>query len=323
MQQLIDSLVHTMEALGYPGIAILMFLEVIFPPIPSEVIMPFGGSVAAKGQMNLFGVVLAGSIGSMAGALVFYYLGKILGTERLVAFANKYGRWLTVSGKDIRRADAWFDKYGYFVVFFCRFIPGIRSLVSLPAGVAEMKVVPFLILTLIGNIIWNFVLTYAGFLLGDNYEQVDRYIGGWGKYILLALAVLLAILYVFRLVKQMREKPEEETPPQQGSGLPPAFATDSIQHQQPAYPQHYQPPVNQNQTVIGNHQSSYGPIPQQPAHRSLSEFGWSRQSPQTPAQPTQSRSSSSDETILYDQKHMPPWLRQPQPGTRDRRPPEE
>jgi apolipoprotein N-acyltransferase len=166
--------------------------------------MPSAGFAAAKGELNLVAVVLAGSIGSMLGALVFYYLGLFLGTNRLVTLANKYGRWLTVSGKDIQRANTWFDKYGYTVVFFCRFIPGIRSLVSLPAGVAAMKILPFLLLTLIGNIIWNFLLTYAGYLLGDHYVLVDRYIGDWGKYVLAALAVW----YLIRLIQQMREQPE-------------------------------------------------------------------------------------------------------------------
>src|SRR5690349_18996348 len=184
-----------MDTLGYPGIAILMFLEVVFPPIPSEVIMPLGGFASNKGSLNMFGVVTAGTTGSMAGAVVFYYVGKIVGTERLVMLADKYGKWLTVSGEDVKKADHWFDRHGEKVVLLCRLVPGIRSLVSLPAGVAMMRMVPFLLYTLIGTVIWNIVLTGAGYFLGKNYELVDQYMGDSGKIVLGVLAVLAVILY--------------------------------------------------------------------------------------------------------------------------------
>lgn len=330
MQQLIDGLVSTMEVLGYPGIAVLMFLEVVFPPIPSELIMPFGGFTAAKGELNLFGVVLAGSIGSMLGALVFYYLGKFLGTERLVKFANKYGRWLTVSGKDVQRADGWFDKYGYIVVFFCRFVPGIRSLVSLPAGVAGMKMAPFLLLTFIGNVIWNFILTYAGYTLGDNYALVDSYIGGWGKYVLIALAGILAIWYIVRLVQQMREKPEEEQGEQGGASqqqvhysqsqpqqarmqqppswgqqpsVPPSFSADMTiaeqqVPQQPWHPQGYQPTgEDKDATIIRRPGQAPMQPPQPEGGQQPPQYGW------TPPSRPQWRQ--------FQQAQQPPW-RQPQ-----------
>jgi membrane protein DedA with SNARE-associated domain len=195
-----------MDTLGYPGIAILMFLEVVFPPIPSEVIMPLGGFASNKGSLNMFGVVTAGTAGSMAGAIVFYYVGKIVGTERLVMLADKYGKWLTVSGEDVKKADHWFDRHGEKVVLLCRLVPGIRSLVSLPAGVAMMKIVPFLLYTLIGTVIWNIALTGAGYFLGKNYELVDQYMGDSGKIVLGVLAALAVILYVVRLVQQMRKE---------------------------------------------------------------------------------------------------------------------
>jgi membrane protein DedA with SNARE-associated domain len=195
-----------MDTLGYPGIAILMFLEVVFPPIPSEVIMPLGGFASNKGSLNMFGVVTAGTAGSMAGAIVFYYVGKIVGTERLVMLADKYGKWLTVSGEDVKKADHWFDRHGEKVVLLCRLVPGIRSLVSLPAGVAMMKMVPFLLYTLIGTVIWNIALTGAGYFLGKNYELVDQYMGDSGKIVLGVLAALAVILYVVRLVQQMRKE---------------------------------------------------------------------------------------------------------------------
>jgi membrane protein DedA with SNARE-associated domain len=198
-----------MDTLGYPGIAILMFLEVVFPPIPSEVIMPLGGFASNKGSLNMFGVVTAGTAGSMAGAVVFYYVGKIVGTERLVMLADKYGKWLTVSGEDVKKADHWFDRHGEKVVLLCRLVPGIRSLVSLPAGVAMMKMVPFLLYTLIGTVIWNIALTGAGYFLGKNYELVDQYMGDSGKIVLGVLAALAVILYTVRLVQQMRKEEQK------------------------------------------------------------------------------------------------------------------
>jgi membrane protein DedA with SNARE-associated domain len=202
---MLDWIQTIMDTLGYPGIAFLMFLEVVFPPIPSEVIMPLGGFASNKGSLNIFGVVTAGTAGSMAGAVVFYYVGKIVGTERLVMLADKYGKWLTVSGEDVKKADHWFDRHGEKVVLLCRLVPGIRSLVSLPAGVALMKMIPFLLYTLIGTVIWNIALTGAGYFLGKNYELVDQYMGDSGKIVLGVLGVLAIILYIVRFVQQMRK----------------------------------------------------------------------------------------------------------------------
>jgi membrane protein DedA with SNARE-associated domain len=223
--------IHTiMNTLNYPGIAFLMFLEVVFPPIPSEIIMPLAGFTASNGSLNVIGVILAGTVGSMVGAVVFYYLGKIVGTERLVMLADKYGKWLTVSGKDVRKADYWFDRHGNKVVFFCRLVPGIRSLVSIPAGVSEMKLLPFLLYTLVGTLIWNIALTYAGFALGENYEVVDQYMGDSGKIVLGILVVLAATWYTVRLVRQKKEETQSQQaqtaqPQQQTWAPPPSPAT--------------------------------------------------------------------------------------------------
>jgi len=227
-----------MDTLGYPGIAILMFLEVVFPPIPSEVIMPLGGFASNKGSLNMFGVVTAGTAGSMAGAVVFYYVGKIVGTERLVMLADTYGKWLTVSGEDVQKADHWFDRHGEKVVLLCRLVPGIRSLVSLPAGVAMMKMLPFLLYTLIGTVIWNIALTGAGYFLGQNYELVDQYMGDSGKIVLGALAVLAVILYVVRLIQQMRKEEQKRaaasvsTQATQSFSVPQQQALSEMQTQQ-------------------------------------------------------------------------------------------
>lgn len=134
---------NTMSSLGYPGIALLMFIENIFPPIPSELIMPLAGFTAVRGDLSFVGVVLAGALGSLLGQLPLYYLGRWVGEDKLVAWADRYGKWLTVSGKDIRRADDWFDKHGHKTVFFARLVPGVRSLISIPAGLSEMHLPTF------------------------------------------------------------------------------------------------------------------------------------------------------------------------------------
>ena len=344
MSQIIDGLVKTFEALGYPGIGILMFLEVLFPPIPSEVIMPWGGSIA-KNPLDAVFVALAGTIGSMAGAIVFYYLGKFVGTARLVKFANKYGRWLTVSGKDIRKADAWFDKYGIWVVFFCRFIPGIRSLVSLPAGVAEVKIVPFLLLTLLGTSLWNIGLTFGGYALKENYTQIDHIMGGWGKYILGGCVAILAIIYIWRLVLQMREKPEPEeteaqvtaqnwSPEVPGTEQPawnaqqpqqqPTWGQQQPQQQQPAWGQPQQQSAWGQAAFSGAPQGSSPDVtvvrhstPQQPAWGQQAQPAWNAQQPQQPAwgqQPVwgqpQQQNADPDATVI--RRPGPPF--QPQSG---------
>ena len=140
-----------MNSLGYPGIVLLMIAENLFPPLPSELILPAAGFAAAQGKLNLMGVVLAGALGSVLGTLPLYYLGRIVNEERLVVWADRYGRWLTLRGKDIRKADDWFDRHGPKAVLFGRMIPGIRSLLSLPAGMSEMPLPSFLIYSAIGS----------------------------------------------------------------------------------------------------------------------------------------------------------------------------
>lgn len=178
-----------MDSMGYLGILLLMILENLFPPIPSELILPSAGFAASRGDMSFIGVVLMGMIGSVIGTMPLYFIGRAFGEERLIAWADKYGRWLTVSGKDIRKADAWFDKHGPKAVLFGRMVPGIRSLLSLPAGMSEMPLSTFIIFSAIGSGLWSALLTGAGYLLGENYEKVEHYIGPSSKIIVGILAV--------------------------------------------------------------------------------------------------------------------------------------
>ena len=134
-----------MESLGYLGIGLLMFLENIFPPIPSELIMPLAGFTAAQGRLSFWGAVAAGIVGSVLGQLPLYYLGRLAGEEQLKRWADRYGKWLTVSHEEIERAKGWFDHHGGKAVFLCRLIPGIRSLISIPAGMAKMHLLAFLL----------------------------------------------------------------------------------------------------------------------------------------------------------------------------------
>lgn len=166
-----------MQSLGYLGIALLMFLENVFPPIPSELIMPLAGFTAAQGELSFLGAVAAGTAGSVLGQLPLYYLGRLAGEERLKRWADKYGKWFTVSHKEIDKAQGWFDEHGGKAVLICRLVPGIRSLISIPAGMARMNLVAFLLYSTLGMGVWALILAYAGRVLGQNYELVGRYLG--------------------------------------------------------------------------------------------------------------------------------------------------
>lgn len=190
-----------MESLGYLGIALLMFLENIFPPIPSELIMPLAGFTSAQGDLTFIGVVLAGTLGSVIGALPLYYLGRVVGEERLKQWADRYGKWLTVSGKEIERADQWFERHGHKAVFFGRLVPGVRSLISIPAGISGMNVLQFLLYSAAGALIWTAVLAYLGRLLGQNYERVNEYLGPI-TYVVLGGLLIAGIIWVVRRKKR-------------------------------------------------------------------------------------------------------------------------
>jgi membrane protein DedA with SNARE-associated domain len=182
---------------GYLGVVLLMFAENVFPPIPSEVIMPLAGFMASQGKFTFAGVVIAGTIGSVLGALPPYYLGRSVGEERLKELANRYGRWLTVSGRDVERAKRWFDRHGAAAVFFCHFIPGVRSLISVPAGFGRMNMAAFLACTAAGSGLWAALLASLGYFLGANFRQVEEYLDPASYFVLAALITL----YVVRVLR--------------------------------------------------------------------------------------------------------------------------
>jgi membrane protein DedA with SNARE-associated domain len=178
---------------GYFGILLLMVVENVFPPIPSEVIMPLAGYMAAQGKLSLFGIIVAGMAGSVIGALPLYYMGRKFGEDRLKEFADNHGRWLTLSRKDIERAKRWFDRHGRAAMFFCRLIPGVRSLISVPAGIARMKILPFLAYTATGTGMWAALLAYLGYFLGTEYTQVREYLDPVSWIVFGAVGVLYLV----------------------------------------------------------------------------------------------------------------------------------
>ena len=192
-----------MLALGYPGITLIMFLECIFPPIPSEVIMPLAGFLVSQGQFNFWVVILVGTSGSIIGALLLYALGAWADEALLRSWVRKHGKWIQVSEADLDRASAWFGRYGEPVIFFGRLIPIVRSLISIPAGLDHMPMPKFLGFTLVGSVVWNVVLTYGGLLLGENWEKIISWLDVYQNIVLVILAVALLFL-VYWLIKRRR-----------------------------------------------------------------------------------------------------------------------
>ena len=190
-----DWIVNLIDSTGYAGLALLMFLENILPPIPSELIMPLGGFTAAQGELSLPLVILAGTIGSVIGQIPLYYLGHVLGKQRLMRLADRYGAWLTVSGRDIDSASSWFSRHGSKAVLIGRLVPGVRSLISIPAGICGMGLGQFLLYSTLGMAAWAAALAYAGHLLGQNYHKVAHFMGPASK-IILALVVVGFVTWV-------------------------------------------------------------------------------------------------------------------------------
>ena len=181
----------------YFGIALLMFVENVFPPIPSELIMPLAGYMVTEGELSLLGSIIAGTAGSVLGSLPLYYLGRIVGEERLKRFADHHGRWLSVSRKDLEAAKRWFDQHGGAAVLLCRLVPALRSLISLPAGIARMNLVLFLAYTTIGASLWTALLAYLGYFLGRNFGKVGEYLDPIA-WVVLGGVVLIYLVRVIR-----------------------------------------------------------------------------------------------------------------------------
>jgi membrane protein DedA with SNARE-associated domain len=184
------------ERLGYAGIAFLTLLENFIPPLPSEVIIPLAGFVAAKGSLNFWLVVAAASAGAIAGATGWYLVARSIGNRRLRRWIDQHGHWVTLTCRDIDKAQAWFDRHGAWAVFLGRLVPGVRTFVSVPAGFAEMPVLPFLASTALGTVLWTLGLAWAGTLLEARYELIGDYVNPISKVLLAAFVLYLGWRYV-------------------------------------------------------------------------------------------------------------------------------
>lgn len=188
MQEMIITL---MNRFGYLGILLLIAVENIFPPIPSEVILTFGGFMTTYTSLKVVGVVIFSTVGSLLGAIVLYGVGKIFNKERLMKLVSgRIGKMLRLKAKDIESAENWFEKRGNRAVFFCRFVPIVRSLISIPAGMSEMKMAPFLLYTTAGSFLWNTVLVVIGSIVGENWERVVAKMEAYSDITFLILAIV-------------------------------------------------------------------------------------------------------------------------------------
>lgn len=195
-----DWIIGFVQSSGYLGIAVLMFIENVFPPIPSELIMPLAGFAAAQGKLGIVPAVLAGSVGSLLGAVFWYYVGRWVGNDRLKRWASRHGRWLTLSPSELEQASRWFCERGGFAVLIGRLVPAVRTLISVPAGIARMPLGHFVVYSAFGTLAWTALLASAGYLLAENYQVVSEWIDLL-TYVVIGLAMAV---YVYRLVNFQR-----------------------------------------------------------------------------------------------------------------------
>ena len=190
-----------METLGLVGVGLLVAIESIFPPIPSEIILPLAGFTASQGSFTVVGAVVAATIGSVVGAIGLYYLGRVLGVQRLRMWAERVP---LMSGEDVDKAMAWFHRHGKVAVLTGRFVPIVRSLVSIPAGVDRMPLPVFLLLTTLGSGAWNTLFVGLGYLLGENWTTVEHVMGTYSTAILVVAVLALALFVVLRIRQRRR-----------------------------------------------------------------------------------------------------------------------
>lgn len=206
---IINWIIHLMEILGAPGVGVAVFLENVFPPIPSEVVLPLAGFTASQGNMNLIAAFLWATAGSVVGAYLLYWLGAVIGANRLRRIAD--WMWL-VEVEDVDKSLHWFDKYGKLSILFGRLIPGVRSLISIPAGIDRMNVLSFGLFTLLGSAVWNALLIYLGFILGENWSQVADVIGQFSTVIKIVIAALV-IWAIIKLIRRQKKRQKQSHSP--------------------------------------------------------------------------------------------------------------
>ena len=201
----ISKAVETNSTIAYLTICLAMFLENIVPPIPSEIIMPLGGFFVFKQKLNFYILVFWGLFGTILGSLPWYYLGRLVNEKRLSRFLDIRGKYLGITSNDLAKSKRWFDKYGVSLVFWGRLVPGIRTLISVPAGMELMPLRKFLIWTTLGSLIWIALLTYAGYVFGENYQIIESYLDQI-KYIVKPILILIFLYFLIKFFLRLYQR---------------------------------------------------------------------------------------------------------------------
>jgi membrane protein DedA with SNARE-associated domain len=198
---------NVISSMGYLGLYFVMFLENVFPPIPSEVVLPLAGSLTLEGRFSILWITVIGMLGSLTGAFLFYGIGKWLGEDRVRTLIAKYGKYALLSTNDLDRSLEWFDKYDDWVIFFSRMVPIVRSLISIPAGIASMDLTKFSFFTILGTALWSFVLALGGRLLGEQWPLIAEFINTYQNIVLVVAVAAVAFFIISRIVKRVKSSP--------------------------------------------------------------------------------------------------------------------
>ena len=201
----ITKAVETNSTIAYLTICLAMFLENIIPPIPSEIIMPLGGFFVYQQKLNFYILIFWGLLGTITGSLPWYYLGRLANEKRLSNFLDKRGKYIGITSNDLSKSKRWFDKYGVSLVFWGRLVPGIRTLISVPAGMELMPLKKFLVWTTLGSLIWIVLLTYAGYIFGENYQVIESYLNQI-KYIVKPILILIITYFLIKFIMRLYKK---------------------------------------------------------------------------------------------------------------------
>lgn len=194
-------IIHFVQSAGYGAVFVLMMLESMLIPIPSEVTMPFAGFMAQQGHMSLWIVIFVGAFANLVGSLIAYAIGYYLEESVVISLIDKYGKYILLRKHEYERAMKWFQKYGNSVVFFSRLLPAVRTFISLPAGLAEMNVIKFSVYSFLGSFIWSGILTYIGYYLGKNWENIHGVFSKF-QYVVIAVLVLGIAYYIYTHLKK-------------------------------------------------------------------------------------------------------------------------
>ncbi|WP_195920196.1 DedA family protein [Staphylococcus epidermidis] len=188
---------------GYTAIFILILLENVLPVVPSEIILTFAGLLSVKSHLSIWTLLIIATIASFIGLLILYYICRLISEEKLYRFVDRHGKWMKLKSKDLKRANDWFKKYGAWAVFLCRFVPVLRVLITIPAGINRMKVIQFTTLSLIGTTIWNFALILLGRLLSDSFDALMNGIHTYSR-IMYVIIIIAVIYFVIRYLMKRR-----------------------------------------------------------------------------------------------------------------------